>query len=323
VKRSGWLLALAGFALAAYLFAREDTSAIATLLTAAGTGLVVASLCHIFSMVLNAKAWQLLMPPQVRPRVSLMTMAVWVRESVNGLLPVARIGGEVVSYRVLVRARIAPPIAAAGLMVDMALSILSQMVFALVGVVLLVRSGTNFGLAIQIGLGLLILVPLVAIFIIVQRGGVFGALAKVAERVFAGRLSALSDNSREADRAVNEMYARRGAILGCFLWQCAGWLAGAIEIWAAAYLLGFAVSAADAIAIEALIQAVSSAAFVVPGALGVQEGAFIVAGAAVGLDAPASLSLAAARRIRDLVVFFPGLLAWSLLERSRGHSTPT
>jgi hypothetical protein len=50
----------------------------------------------------------------------------------------------------------------------------------------------------------------------------------------------------------------------------------------------------------------------------VQEGAFILAGAAVGLDAPASLALAASRRVRDLVIFFPGLAAWSLLERNRG-----
>jgi putative membrane protein len=317
VKRPGWLLAIAGFGFAAWLFAREDTSAIAALLAGAGAGLVLAGLTHVVSMVLNAKAWQLLMPVQARPGMRVMTLSVWVRESVNGLLPVARIGGEIISYRVLVRSRIAPPLAAASLMVDMALSVLSQMLFALAGVFLLVRSGTHAALAVQIALGLLILVPLIAVFIIVQRGGIFGALAKIAGRLFAGRLGALIDHSREADRAVNGMYARRSAIAGCFLWQCAGWLAGAIEIWAAAWFLGLPISAADAIAIEALIQAVSSAAFVVPAALGVQEGAFILAGAAVGLDAPASLSLAAARRIRDLVVFFPGLLAWSLLERNR------
>jgi uncharacterized membrane protein YbhN (UPF0104 family) len=114
------------------------------------------------------------------------------------------------------------------------------------------------------------------------------------------------------------MYARRGGIVACTLWQLAGWAAGAIQIWVAAHFLGYPVSVLDAIAIEALIQAVSSAAFVIPGALGVQEGAFMVAGAAVGLDAPASLALAASRRVRDLVIFFPGLAAWSLLERTRG-----
>jgi hypothetical protein len=66
--------------------------------------------------------------------------------------------------------------------------------------------------------------------------------------------------------------------------------------------------------IEALIQAISSAAFVVPGALGVQEGGFLVLGAAVGLDGGAALALATARRLRDVVVFFPGLVAWHWTE---------
>jgi uncharacterized membrane protein YbhN (UPF0104 family) len=112
------------------------------------------------------------------------------------------------------------------------------------------------------------------------------------------------------------MYARRGAVASCLLWQCAGWAAGSIGIWLAACFLGRPIGALDAIAIEALIQAVSSAAFVIPGALGVQEGAFLLAGAAVGLDASAALALAASRRLRDLVIFFPGLAAWALLERT-------
>jgi len=65
-----------------------------------------------------------------------------------------------------------------------------------------------------------------------------------------------------------------------------------------------------------LIQAISSAAFAVPGALGVQEAGFLAIGAAFGIDAPTALALAAARRVRDVIVFFPGLLAWQFLERA-------
>ncbi len=317
MKRPGWLLAVAGLALAALLFLRDDPAAIARLLAVAGVGLVLAALCHVFSMILNARAWQVLLPPHTQPGMAVMTLTVWVRESVNGLLPVARIGGEIVSFRVLTRARVTPPLAAASLMVDMALSVLSQMAFALVGVFLLVRSGSNTGLALRIAAGLAVLVPLVALFVAVQRGGMFGALAKVFDRLLAGRLGALVAHSHEADREVNAMYARRGGIVACFFWQCAGWAAGAIGIWVAAHFLGHSISALDALAIEALIQAVSSAAFLIPGALGVQEGAFMLAGAAVGLDAPTSLALAASRRIRDVVIFFPGLAAWSFVERNR------
>jgi putative membrane protein len=309
------LLAVAGFALAVYLFLREDPAAILRLLAAAGFGLVLAALCHAVPTVLNARAWQVLMPHDERPGLATMTFAVWVRESVNGLLPVARIGGEIVSYRVLVRAGVTPPVSAAGLIVDMALSVVSQMAFSIAGVLLLVRSGTNAGLAWQIALGLLALAPLVAMFVVVQRGGLFTKIANVLDGLFAGRLGVMVERSEEADREVREIYARRRAIVACLLWQCAGWVTGAIGIWVAARFLDHPLSVLDAIAIEAVIQAVSSAAFVVPAALGVQEGAFVVAGAAVGLDAPAALALAAARRVRDVVIFFPGLAAWPLAER--------
>jgi len=46
----------------------------------------------------------------------------------------------------------------------------------------------------------------------------------------------------------------------------------------------------------------------------VQEGGFIVLGAAVGLDGGAALALATARRLREVVVFFPGLVAWHWAE---------
>ena len=111
------------------------------------------------------------------------------------------------------------------------------------------------------------------------------------------------------------IYARRGGIAACFCWQLAGWLLTAGELWIALRFLGEPRSLLDMIALESLIQAVSSVAFFVPAALGVQEGAFIVIGAALGLDAATALALATARRLRDAIVFFPGLLAWHWAER--------
>jgi hypothetical protein len=52
----------------------------------------------------------------------------------------------------------------------------------------------------------------------------------------------------------------------------------------------------------------------------VQEGGFILIGGALGLDPSTCLALAGARRIRDLLIFVPGLFAWQLAESSgRAH----
>jgi len=41
-------------------------------------------------------------------------------------------------------------------------------------------------------------------------------------------------------------------------------------------------------------------------------------GAALGIDGATALALAAARRLRDLTIFFPGIIAWQRAE-ARGR----
>jgi uncharacterized membrane protein YbhN (UPF0104 family) len=76
--------------------------------------------------------------------------------------------------------------------------------------------------------------------------------------------------------------------------------------------MGHPLSLGDALIIESLIQALSSSAFVVPGALGVQEGGFMVIGALVGLGPDVALALALGRRARDIMLLLPALIAWQV-----------
>jgi len=77
------------------------------------------------------------------------------------------------------------------------------------------------------------------------------------------------------------------------------------------------VSLADAVMIEALIQTLASAAFIVPGALGVQEAGFVGLAVLAGLEPSMGAALAVTRRLRDVVLYLPGLLAWSWAEGRR------
>ena len=88
-------------------------------------GLVLAALLHILPMCANAWDWRTLIRVRERPSFPAMLRLVWIRESVNGLLPVARIGGEIVSFRLLVRAAMRPATAAASLVVDMQLTLIA------------------------------------------------------------------------------------------------------------------------------------------------------------------------------------------------------
>ncbi len=319
MSRLGLLLAAAGLALGLWIVAAQDFTAVSALLAAAGFSLVLASLTHLPAMVLNAWAWAVLMPGRQRPGLGAMTFNVWVRESVNALLPVGRVGGEVASFRLLRGQGVGVAPAAGGLLLDVALSLLSQLVFALMGIALLATSGGAMawaGLAAGLALGFALALAVVA----AQRVSFFARAAAALNKVAQGRLSALAEHSARVDAYVRRAWRRPRAIAVCFLWQLAAWTAGALEIWLALWLLGAEVSLLDALAIEALIQAISSAAFLVPGALGVQEAGFVGIAVLLGMDPATGAALAVTRRIRDLVLYLPGLVAWVWAERrlSRG-----
>ena len=314
MKHVARLWAFAGLALAIVLFAREDVGSSVALVLAAGPGLVLASLFHALPMIANGRAWQRLLPEWQRPTLHLISWATWLRESINGLLPVARVGGEIVAYRI-VRSHVADRAeAAASLVADMALSVLSQAGFALLGIALLLAMGHTTTLTSHLLAGVGVMIALGAGFVLVARAGALGALTGTFNRLFAGQLGRGQRSALQFEQALRNIYKRHIDVGTCLVWQLAGWVLGAGEIWLALWFLGQGSNALDAVVIEALVQGVSSAAFVVPGALGVQEGAFVLIGAAVGIDSVTALALATARRLRDVIIFFPGLLAWQWTE---------
>lgn len=303
-------IGLAGLALATALFVWQGISPVLAAFAAAGFGILWASLFHIVPMTLNARAWQILLPRRARGTLLFFLWAVWLREAVNGLLPVARVGGEVASAQLLIRHGQRPPKAVASLVVDMTVSLLSQFAFTLLGLALLVGHDSSGGLVREVALGLIVTVPVAAAFLAAQRSGVFTILAKLFRNIFGDRFDALVGGAAALDRAVRRLYRRRRAVLLCFLWQLAGWSGGAGEIWLSLRFLGHPSPFGDAFIIEAIIQALSSSAFIVPGALGVQEGGFLAIGSVLGLGPEMALALALMRRARDVIVFLPALMVW-------------
>ena len=323
LKHMGTLVALAGLALAIWLVLLQDLSTLGSELLKGGPLLVAAALAHVPTMTLNAQAWRILVVATSMPRLWMMLRIVWVRESVNGLLPVARVGGEIVSYRLMRLAGINSADAIASLAVDMALSIVSQAVFAIFGVVLLAHFGNIDWYWQGIVGGLLLLLAGAAAFVLVQRRGLAVALMRLLNRVAADRLVHFAGHSQRIDDQIRCLWERPDLLWRSFSWQLIAWVAGTLEIWLAAWALGHPIPVGEALMIEALIQAISSAAFFVPGALGVQEGGFLLVGASIGLSSEAAISLALARRLRDLIIFVPGLLTWHWSERTANTEATT
>lgn len=317
MKQLGRIAALLGFAVAVVLVWREHPAATWQLMRESGFGLVLAACVHILPMAANAWDWRSLIRPTERPSFAGMLKLVWLRESINGLLPVARVGGEITSFRLLGRMSVRPASALASLVVDIQLTLISQVVFAFIACAYLL-SQSNDAIARPVATLLWSIgaaVPVLVLFVLVQHARPFERAARMLNKATSGKLLELVGASVRVDQSVKLIWRRKGVVIRYLsIWQPLQFLGFSLEIWLALYVLGTHATFAQACVIEALIQIVSSIAFLVPASLGVQEGGFVLIGSLFGLDAPTCLALAGARRIRDLMFYVPGLVAWQVAE---------
>ena len=92
------------------------------------------------------------------------------------------------------------------------------------------------------------------------------------------------------------------------------WIASAAGAWIALRLMGAGLSLWTTLAIESLIFTLRSAAFAIPGGIGVQEAGYLLCAPLLGLPPQWALALALAKRARDLAIGVPTLLIWQLGE---------
>src|SRR5690606_12586919 len=149
--------------------------------------------------------------------------------------------------------------------------------WGLLGISLLAWMALDDRLAIAALIGLAILGSGVAGFLVVQRAGMFGFMAKAAHRVTkADYFANLLETADEVDRIVLDVYRQRGRLAAAMLWRVSALVLQTGEVWLAAWLLGHPIGLIEALMLKSLSSALSDAAFIVPNSYGVQEGAFIV-----------------------------------------------
>jgi putative membrane protein len=152
----------------------------------------------------------------------------------------------------------------------------------------------------------------------VQRRGLFAGIAGALKRLSDNRgLHAFVGGAAALDAAINRIYRKPSAVLYSSIYRLLGWIVGAGEVWLALYFLDAPTTLSNALLLESLGQAVRSAAFLIPGAMGVQEGGFLLLGGLVGLSPEVALALSLTKRVRVLLLGIPGLISWQVSEGRR------
>jgi putative membrane protein len=239
----------------------------------------------------------------------------WIGESVSTLVPSAAVGGDVVRAR-LAALRGAPiPTAAASVLVDITLGVFVQIGFTLLGLALIVTATGHHGFVRPTLIGAVIGVLAIIGFYIVQRLGMFRFIGKMISRLAnADDWHSLVHSGQSLDEAIRRLYARRRGVIGCCVWTATSLILGSGEIWIALHALGLRATLVNALLLQSMVLTIRSAAFPVPGALGVQEGGYVVIGNLLGIPGDAAFALSLIARVRELILGIPGLISWQLIE---------
>ena len=314
-----YLLAAGGAALFTLLLIRQGVPHVIAAFASAGWWIAAVAIYHLAVPVfLDAIAWWALFPKSERLSLWQLFLMRWIGESVSTLVPSAAVGGDMVRARLAAINGAPLPIAASTVLVDLTLGVFTQAAFTVLGVVLLVGATGQKNFVRPTLVGTFIGVLGVLGFYFVQRLGMFRFLAKIIARMAnSPEWQSLVQGGETLDQTVRALYARRKAVFACCAWTILSLVLGSGEIWIALYALDLHATFVNALILQSMVLTIRSAAFAVPGGLGVQEGGYLFVGNLLGIPGDAAFALSLIARVRELALGIPGLICWQLIEARR------
>ncbi|MFC0385129.1 lysylphosphatidylglycerol synthase domain-containing protein [Muricoccus vinaceus] len=303
---------LAGLGLAGVLIATNDPAEILRLLLDTGWWMAAVVALNITQIFASAAGWAPLIDDPRRPGLLSLTRMRWIRVATNAILPVVQAVGELVRAQLLFRAGVAKVRVIASVATDLGTEMASQIAFSLLGlaVLMMVPHGGSASTTQWAVVGTALGAGLTGAFMAAHRWGLFRMIERLLPGLAArvgwtslGELTGLND-------AVVQLYSQPGRLWRSGGWHFVSWLLGVLETWAALHAVGAEAGLAEALVIESLGQAVRSAGFFIPGALGLQEGGYVLICALFGIPAEQAIALVLVRRLRDVILGVPGVIAW-------------
>jgi len=293
-----------------------------------GWAMVLLAAYDGLSILCAALAWRAVVKAEWDAPIGLFVWSRWIRDAANSLMPVAQVGGDIVGARLLAINGAGAAVASASIVADKTIEVLTQFVFSLVGVGLMLVVSSDRALGWSVAIGLLIFGPLLVGFVVAQRMGMFHLLERLLLRLEANSAWLRLGDVTGLHDAILRLYSHRRGLVISTIYHLAAWTLGIGEVWLAVHFMGHDLTLVEATVIESMSQAVRSAGFFIPASLGVQEGGFLIFGVLFGLSPQMALALSLVRRVRQLLVGVPALLAWQYYEGRRivlasQRTTPT
>ena len=315
MKKGLTIITIIGLLLACMLIASQGVGEVLKAVTKIGWGIVPVLLIHLVQIVFSGLGWfAFFSNSSYTGTMSGVVFLRWMREAINSMLPMTQIGGEVISNRLLILRGMRGGEAGATIVLDLTMEIVSQFLFTLLGLYLVMRTGYDGPMLNWIIIGLVVSVSVIISFFLAQNRGLF----KLFERLMSKLTQSTSLFTKNPIDGLHDdiqmLYRRHVSLINSCSLHLLSWLVGTFEVWLIMHYIGWPVTLTEALVLESLGQAVRSAAFFIPGGLGAQEAGYLLFGMIYGLPPEQGLALSLVKRLREVSLGIPGILAWQMIE---------
>jgi len=243
---------------------------------------------------------------------------------VNNLTPAASVGGEPIKVYLLKTLGVPTERGLASVVIAKTALTAGQIVFILMGLPFFLYRLELFQ---QSAVVLLLLLGLAYLFVVLlirfQKKGPLTLCVRGLKRVLPQRaqMERWQQRARGIDAHLLEFYnANSRSFFASTCYHLIGWLMGAVEVALILFLLDVPFRPVDALIIESMVQPLTAAALLIPGALGVQEAGGVFLCGLLGIGETVGLTLMVLKRVREATYNSIGLF---VLMRLGGASERT
>ncbi|MGA2893360.1 MAG: lysylphosphatidylglycerol synthase domain-containing protein [Xanthobacteraceae bacterium] len=310
------IAAIAGLTLLTALTAYYGFASVLQALISSQWGTALVIVARAAALAIAGAGWWLLLTPLPAGAYVFVGLR-FVRDAINTLIPFATVGGDIIGARLLAQFGVATNLAVASVLIDVFIQFVCLLIFVTAGVGIVLDLAGVHRLGAMTFVMLAVALPAAAGFFLALNFGAFEPVVRWLVAFGEKRKWPVFNHVADVGGRLQKIWRNHRGLSASFVVHLAAVFLGSIEVWIALFCMGHPVSLTQALAIESLGQGSRAAVFILPGGLGVQDGALIAACAIFGVPAEVALAMALIKRVPDLVLGIPALVAWQALESRR------
>ena len=270
-------------------------------------------LAHIPTLYFDSLSWYILVGKKSFS-IKLAFLITWIAQAAGKFFPTGNITGEFVRGYLGVKKGLSTSNASTTVFADLIIATFALFIISFFSFLLILFKDSNFfsihnSLYFYISLAVFFL-TCILIFVLIRKRALKYLINEIS-RIFKVSLKKkIVLTLLKIDFQLFKLSQNKIKLFKAFSFRIIGWICGAFEIYVFLWVIGIDASLTDVVILESLTSLIKAFAFFIPGGLGVQELAFVMIGNFLGFSASISFSIAIGRRIREIFVGLPAVLAW-------------